>query len=277
MRPKSSTLLAILVCQSMQGLALGSEESEKLEMKAGLQGNLSLTHSVGANTSSDPTSSALAELKYNVNSEQSLLLRQEVSKLYLKDRGEEDWQAADTYLAFRLRKASSWQDLSFGATVSATLPASPVSQKQEILSIPGLALQATQKLFSNRLVVSGGPFYRYHINRYKSMKDDDSGRYLIRSRYGFDLSAQAVVSEKFSLATAVQWAERTYEQAPYGTVSSDHRYNVDVSASYELDKKSALTLGYAQTDLAEQLGRIDVYLFDTEVSSYYAQLSYQVF
>jgi hypothetical protein len=238
---------------------------------------MSFSHSVGANTSNDPVSSASGELRYIFDARQAFTIRQEVSKLYRVDIADEEWQAADTVLSYRLRQDTPWSDASVSAVLSGSLPTSSFSREQEVLSTPGLSIQVSQRLFNERLTVSGGPFYRHHINRFKSMRDDDGGRYLVRSRYGLDVGLQATVTRKISLGLATQWVERTYEQGPYGNVPGDHRYNFDVSAAYVLDKKSTVAVGYNQSDLAEQLGRVDVYLFDVDTSSYYAQLSYQVF
>jgi|GEM_PF-6970507 hypothetical protein len=259
---------------SAEGLAQSSSSELTNASNAGPSVSLSASHNVGAKRDADPTSQLTGIISYPLSDSRSLSAQQGFTRLYRIDPDQNEVEAGDTVLSYSVRLLQQEQvGLNLQTTVLATLPVSNFSREQGVRSIPGLSLAASRSFVDGRLTLRASPFYRFHINSYKTLADDDSGRYLVRSRYGLDTDLSFALTESWNLATSGQWVQRTYEQPPVGSVSSDIRYNFDVSTSYAWNESLSLAVGYTQTDLAEQQGRVDVFLFDIETTQYYVQIN----
>ena len=244
------------------------------EAKFGPSYRIDLSQSMGAKTDTDTLTTLNLTARYRFNPKVSISATQRVTKLYNIDPEEDEVQLADTSLRASYAIYSEKEGpagLGFATAIDATLPVSQFSQDQKLTTVAGFSLTGTRTL--GKLSGLVRPFYRHHINQYKTLAKDDSGATVVRARLGVLLELAVALPNDFSLSGSNQWVERHYEDPPYGSHPPDHDYSFDVSLSYQLDKKTQFAVGYNESNRAEQLGVVDVNLFDVESSSYFVSAS----
>lgn len=255
-----------------QDLVKASSTDE--DAKLGSSFRAELSHSVGAKDDTDPLSVLNLTARYKFDRQISMSATQRVSKLYSVAEGDDEVQFADTSLKANYVIATEKEGpvgLGFSTGLDATLPISEFSRDQRMVTVIGVQATATRTLGSLSALVR--PFYRFHVNEYKTLDNDDSGATVVRYRLGLLFDVSYALPYDLSLSTSSQWVERHYEDPPYGSHAPDHDYSFDLSLSYAFDKKTELGLGYSQANRAEQLGVVDINLFDEESTSYFVSLS----
>lgn len=245
-------------------------ESTADEAKLGASYRADLSHSVGAKSDVDPITILNVTARYKFHKAFSLSATQRISKLYNKDPGEDEVQLSDTSLRATyaiFTEKDGPQGIGLMTGLDATLPISQFSQDQKHTTVAGINVTGTRTFGILSTLLR--PFYRYHVNQYKTLDRDDGGATVVRYRLGILFDASIALPADLSLTSSNQWTERHYEDPPYGSRSPDHDYSFDISLSYAFDKKTTFALGYNESNRAEQLGVVDVNLFDVESTTYY--------
>lgn len=238
-----------------------------------LKFNVALGHNVGAKTDVDPSTILDLTLTFRQSDKISWLATQRLTKLYYVEEDDEDELLLSDTLFRGSYKFYDNKDsgTAFSTAAELTAPISKFSREQDLKTVASVLLTATQKLGPVSLLLR--PFYRFHANSYKTLKHDDSGQTAVRYRLGLRFDASVELPFSLTLASSNQWIERNYEDPPYGSHPPDHDYIFDNSLTYSYDSKTSFSIGYSQSDRAEQLGNTDVYLFDEEVTQYYVSAS----
>ncbi|WP_141732720.1 hypothetical protein [Oligoflexus tunisiensis] len=242
--------------------------------KKGLSFAIQVAHSVGARKDVDPATTFDVTARFKQSDVMTWSVVQRFTKLYKVDPEDEEFPAADTslrvgYQLFPSETGPAGTGISLGA--EATLPTSQFSREQDIRTVLTGHVTATRDFGPVSLLLR--PYGRFHVNRYKTMDKDDSGTTVVRYRLGILFDATVELPHDLSLTSSNQWVERHYEDPPYGSHAPDHDYSFDLSLGYEFDAKTSFAVGYSQGNRAEQLGTVDVYLFDEETTQYYVSAS----
>ncbi len=242
--------------------------------KFGPSFRVDLTQSMGAKADTDPLTTLNLTARYKFNPKLSVAAIQRISKLYKVDPKEDDVQLADTSLRASYAIYSEKEGpagLGLSTALDATLPISQFSQDQKLTTVAGFSLTGTRTLGKVSALLR--PFYRHHINQYKTLTKDDSGSTVVLYRLGLLFELSLALPCDLSLSGSNQWTERHYEDPPYGSHSPDHDYSFDLSLTYQLNKATQFAIGYNESNRAEQLGVVDVNLFDVETTSYFVSAS----
>jgi hypothetical protein len=242
--------------------------------KKGLSFAIDVAHSVGAKKDVDPATTFDFTARYKQSDAITWAVVQRFTKLYRVDPGDEELPAADTslrvgYKLFSAEEGPAGTGISLGA--EATLPTSQFSREQKVKTVLTGHVTATRSFGPVSLLLR--PYGRFHVNSYKTLDKDDSGTTVVRYRLGIRFDATVDLPYNLYVASSNQWIERHYEDPPYGSHAPDHDYLYDLSLGYEFDAKTSFAVGYSQGNRAEQLGNVDVYLFDEETTQYYVSAS----
>ncbi|HYX39121.1 MAG TPA: hypothetical protein VE954_38955 [Oligoflexus sp.] len=250
-------------------LSQGEDQS-----KPGFAYQVKLAHSVGAKTDTDPLTTLDAIVRYKFNDVLSWRVVQRFSKLYRVDPEEDEIQLADTSVYVTrsvVSKEEGPAQTGISVSAEATLPVSKFSREQKVTTVAGATVSATREF--GLVSATLAPFFRYHVNQYKTLDKDDAGVSLVRYRVGVTLSASVKLPYDLSLDGTNQWVERHYEDPPYGSHPPEHDYLFDIGLGYAMDPQTSFGIGYSQGDRAEQLGVVNVNLYDVETTSYYISAS----
>lgn len=260
--------------EAPQNVDVVNASSTVEEAKFGPSFRVDLSHNVGAKDDTDPLSVLNLTARYKFDPKVTVSATQRISKLYNVSEGEDEVQFADTSLRANYvitPEKDGPAQFGFSTAVDATLPVSEFSRDQKMVTVVGAQATATRTFGILSALVR--PFYRFHVNEYKTLDDDDSGATVVRYRLGVLFDVSLALPYDLSLSASNQWIERHYEDPPYGSHVPDHDYTFDITLSYAIDKKTAIAAGYSQANRAEQLGVVDVNLFDEESTSYFVSLS----
>jgi hypothetical protein len=235
--------------------------------------SLELTQNIGAKRDVDTTTGFEFGAIYKPNKQLTWSATQRLTKLYFIEPGEREVQVADTSLGLSYRLLDGTTNGAEGAKTGVslgsglTLPLSQYSSEQKLTTVASISASVTQKFGLISALIQ--PFFRYHLNQYKTLLKDDTGTTVIRYRLGLLAELSAELPFDLGLSASGQWAERAYENPPYSSNPPDHDYAFRFVLSYSLNEKTELGLGYSQATRAEQLGNVDIYLFDAEATQYY--------
>ncbi len=196
-----------------------------------------------------------------------------MTKLYYIDPNENEIQASDTVLnlSHSLFAAGSepW-GTSLSVALDATLPVSKFSREQKIVT-SAMKLRASKSFFQERLSLSLRPFYRQHFNAFKTLDRDDNGRFLVLYKAGIEAGINVEATRDISLSFSPTWTQRGYEQPAYGAQAAEHDYTFTSAVAYAMNTATSFALGYSESNRAEQLGNVNVFLFDEETSQYFVE------
>ena len=199
---------------------------------------------------------------------------QSLTKLYKIDPGGNELLVHDTRLYHFYKFEKKPLDLDYSWRTSATIPLSQESQNKEYISTITGRISVTKKIMDGEITIQYRPTTSYYLKRYKQTL---SGTNLNKYRYGhsilFNYAPKDFVWEIEAIFSShVTIKESSKYQAT--KVSDNPEYSINVNFNYQLIPNSlSFTLGYVQADSQINEGRVEVSLYDEEISSVYAGLN----
>lgn len=235
--------------------------------------SFSADHLMPTNDNFDPRTDFMFSGSFKFNSQNSAQLQQTFSKLYIKDRTQQEWPVDDTILYYIRTLESKPYDSTLKWRLGATLPISETSTRNALITNQSLAFIMEKRFFDNNLTLRLTPSARKFWNKYTTTID---GRPLKAAAAAIGFTAIYSVTDSLSLTGAANatntWIEKT--QYTQGEQSQDASYNFSLSASYDLSNSVSFSLGYSQADSTMREGRYAVYAYDPQITEMTLGLSY---
>jgi hypothetical protein len=238
--------------------------------------SVSLDHQMGMKDTVDDSSLISGDLIYRLNKKNMFRMVQSFNKLYEIEAGGEEFGPNDTGLFHYYTITSDWKKLKVSWRTSATLPLSTRTKDKEIRSVLGGRLSISRKFFNKNLTLGYAPYIKYFWNEFKQVQGGfDSPLY----GYGHRLSASYLFSDNLSWSGLAGMEQTFSEKGRYRKrdthMANDGGYYLDTYAEYTvIPKIMGLRVGYNHTNTQVQAGRIEMNLFDEEVSQYYIGMDY---
>ncbi|NRA45986.1 MAG: hypothetical protein HRU09_13625 [Oligoflexales bacterium] len=252
-------------------------KKDKSKKKISLSGGMSYTQFFSDLV--DPSLSFSFSLVYLKNKKTSISVSQSVSKLLVKNQEDDELVPQDTSISYTFKPKLTF----FGgghASVGSSLrlPVSQYSRKNGVWTTIGLRSSLTWYYLDKKLSNTAGISGSIYGNQYRTRHEDYGGGALpyLSGTASWSLSYSGYQDLVFSLSAS--YGEIRYynieDENFFADTSFDHPYSIGLSASYMVMESLSLGLSYGQSNIFEQYGNLDYYVFDDENSNLNLSLSY---
>ncbi|MCX6131818.1 MAG: hypothetical protein NTX25_22510 [Proteobacteria bacterium] len=239
----------------------------------------SANYSLGLDYSSpfengDPAMSFSTSMSFSLSEDSKIQIGQALEKNLYIDASTDEWELADTVVAWNLSLKQANEGLSLKLRLQTSLPSSNASRLNEIYTKPELRLSSGYAL-SPGFQLGLDVFLRAVLSRYDStpIENNEGGVPLPRYSYGIGHAGNWQAFPNWTAAYQLSYSEIIYYDVNYqgpGPITQynlpDQAYSLGLSLNWEFIENSSLSAGYSYGALLQQPGLEDFVFFDNEQS-----------
>ncbi|MFK7827712.1 MAG: hypothetical protein AB8G05_26435 [Oligoflexales bacterium] len=227
----------------------------------------------------DPSFSFNLNLGYAKNKKVQMGLSQSISKLLVKNKDQDEVVLQDTILNYTYKPAPTFFNgghASIGGSLK--LPLSQYSRMNGIWTSVSLGTSLTWFYLDREISNSLGASGSFYLNQYKTKHTEFGGSALPYMIGSLSWSISYSGQKDFVYGLSASYGEIRYHNINnenfLADSSFDHPYSVGLSMSYLVMEGMRAGASYGQSNIFEQYGKLDYYVFDQEASNMSLFMSY---
>ena len=228
----------------------------------------------------DPSLSFNLSLAYYKNKRVQLGISQSISKLLVKNNDDDELVLQDTNLSYSYKpKPTFFNGGHANLRTSFKLPISEYSRINGIWTSIGLGSSLTWMHLNGELSNTLGAFGTIYANQYRTRHADFGGGALPYLSGNLSWSISYSGQKNFAYSLNASYGEIRYynidNESFLADSAFDHPYSVGLNMTYLGLEGLSIGGSYGQSNIFEQYGKIDYYIFDQENSniSFFASYS----
>ena len=227
----------------------------------------------------DPSLGFNFSLVYLKNKKTQLSVSQSITKLLVKNQGEDEIVPQDTLLRYSFKPKLTFfggGHASLGSSLK--LPISEYSRKNGVWTSLGLNSSLTWYYLNKTISNTAGASGTIYLNQYRTKHEDFGGSALpyLNANFSWNLAYSGHKDLVYSLSAS--YGEIRYynieDESFFADTGFDHPYSLGLNVSYQFDEALGFSLSYGQSNVFEQYGNIDYYIFDEQNSNLSLSVNY---
>jgi len=186
--------------------------------------------------------------------------------------GEDEFSFDDVFLYYYRVLSQDFNKFKVEGRAGLTLPISPTSRRNDIISKPSLMVSFSRKFLNDKLSLSYRPYVSHYMNTYTHTVGPGGGTPLPKFSLGHWLVGEYRPVKEVSLGTQlhgaflIDHANGNAEGNPNNGSRWRGTYDFEFYAGYDFTESVGGRIGFLQSDKFTQNGRYEVNIYDAGTS-----------
>lgn len=227
----------------------------------------------------DPSFGLGLNLSYQQTKKTRIQVSQSITKLLVKNKDDEEFVLQDTLISYTYQpRLTFFNGGRANVGTSLKLPLSDYSRINGVWASVGLRTSLTWSYLNDTLSNTIGASGLVYINQFRTKHEDFGGSALPYLSGNASWSLAYTGKKNFTYSFAASYGEIRYynitDESFLVDTAFDHPYSVGLSMSYQIMAGLNAGLSYGQSNIFEQYGNLDYYVFDENNSNLVLSINY---